>query len=247
MTSQPDPAEQTPPPPPPRGREPAFNLPPGTLWLALAMILVFLLESVLEGPSWSWLLSNFAFISTVFWPPGSSAPTLQGVMTLVSHAFLHGSFMHLALNLGFLLAFGSFVERHLGLGRYLLLFAATAAVGALCEFWFSGPEPIALIGASGAVYGMTGAAARFMFLGGPGESRPGRQRPGQRRGALVFVGVFLGLNLVFGITGLGDFLAGEAVGWKAHAGGFVAGALLAVLLGGRPGGSAGRGRGPDPA
>ena len=57
------------------------------------------------------------------------------------------------------------------------------------------------------------------------------------------MGVFLGLNLVFGITGLGDFLAGEAVGWKAHAGGFVAGTLLAVLLGGRPGGSAGRGRG----
>jgi len=240
MTPPPDPAEQSPPPPPPptSGHEPAFNLPPGTLWLALAMVLVFLLESVLERPAWSWLLTNFAFISTVFWPPGADMPTAQGTLTLVTHAFLHGSFMHLALNLGFLLAFGSFVERHLGLVRYLLLFAATAAFGALCEFWFRGPEPIALIGASGAVYGMTGAAARFMFLGGGLD---------QRRRALVFVGVFLGLNLVFGITGLGDFLADAAVGWKAHAGGFVAGALLAVLLGGRPGGSAGRGRGPDPA
>jgi len=245
MTPPPDPAEQSPPPPPPptSGHEPAFNLPPGTLWLALAMVLVFLLQSVLERPAWSWLLTNFAFISTVFWPPGSGAPTLQGVMTLVSHAFLHGSFMHLALNLGFLLAFGSFVERHLGLVRYLLLFAVTAAVGALTEFWFRGAEPVALIGASGAVYGMTGAAARFMFVGAPANQRG----LDQRRRALVFVGVFLGLNLVLGITGLGDFLAGEAVGWKAHAGGFVAGALLAVLLGGRPRGSAGRGRGPDPA
>lgn len=204
-----------------------FNLPPGTMWLALAMVLVFLLQSLLEGPAWTRLFTTFAFISTVFWPPGSEAPTLQGAMTLVSYAFLHGSFMHLALNLGFLLAFGSFVERHLGLARYLLLFAATAAFGALCEFWFRGQEPIALIGASGAVYGMTGAAARFMFVAGG----PDQFRLDQRRRALVFVAVFLGLNLLFGITGLGDFLAGAAVGWKAHAGGFLAGVLLVFLLG----------------
>ncbi|MPZ11393.1 MAG: rhomboid family intramembrane serine protease, partial [Kiloniellaceae bacterium] len=101
----------------------------------------------------------------------------------------------------------------------------TAAAGALTEFAFRA-EPLALIGASGAVYGMTGAAMRYMFAGG-GAAR--------RRGALVFVGVFLGLNLVLGVTGLGDFLAGAAIGWKAHAGGFLAGALLSFLLGGRPG------------
>jgi membrane associated rhomboid family serine protease len=224
MTPQPDPTDA----PPPRRREPMFNLPPGTLWLGVAMVVVFLVESQLEGRAWSWLFGTFAFISTVFWPPGAEMPGPAGLMTLVTHAFLHGDFMHLALNLGFLLAFGSFVERHLGLGRYLLLFALTAAAGALTELWFRGPEPLALIGASGAVYGMTGAAARFMFAGGGLD---------QRRRALVFVAVFLGLNLVLGITGLGDFLAGAAVGWKAHAGGFLAGVALAFLLGGR--------RGPD--
>src|SRR3546814_5923363 len=71
---------------------------------------------------------------------------------------------------------------------------------------------------------MTGAAMRFMFAGG-GAAR--------RRGALIFVGVFLGLNLLFGITGLGDFLAGAAIGWKAHAAGFLAGVALSFLLGGR--------------
>ena len=199
-----------------------FNLPRGTLWLTVAMGAVFGLENILEGASWAWLFNTFAFISTVFWPLGAGAPTAQGVMTLVSYAFLHADFMHLALNLGFLLAFGSFVERHLGLVRYLLLFALTAAAGALTEFYFAGPEPVALIGASGAVYGMTGAAMRFMFAGGGSD---------QRRRALIFVLVFLGLNLVFGMTGLADFLAGASVGWKAHAGGFVAGALLSFLLG----------------
>jgi membrane associated rhomboid family serine protease len=226
MTPQPDPLEAPPPPAPPhdRGREPMFNLPPGTLWLALAMVLVFLLQSLLEGPAWSWLLNSFAFVSTTFWPAGAAAPSLQGVMTLVSYAFLHADFMHLALNLGFLLAFGSFVERHLGLLRYLALFALTAAAGALAEYALSGGEPIALIGASGAVYGMTGAAMRFMFAGGGAD---------RRRGALVFVGVFMGINLLLGITGLGDLLAGAAIGWKAHAGGFVAGALLSFLPGSR--------------
>ncbi|MGD1877481.1 MAG: rhomboid family intramembrane serine protease [Kiloniellaceae bacterium] len=223
MSPQPDPIDQPPPGPPFQRREPMFNLPPGTLWLTVAMIGVFLLEQVLEGPAWTWLFNTFAFVSTTFWPPGAGAPTLAGAMTLVTYAFLHADFMHIALNLGFLLAFGSFVERNLGLWRYLLLFALTAAVGALTEFWFRGPEPLALIGASGAVYGMTGAAMRFMFAGGGAE---------QRRRALLFVGVFLGLNLLFGATGLGDFLAGATVGWKAHAGGFVAGALLSFLLGG---------------
>ncbi|MGE5767396.1 MAG: rhomboid family intramembrane serine protease [Bacteroidota bacterium] len=225
MTPHPDQPEATPPAAPEfRPREPIFNLPPGTLWLALAMIAVFVLESLLEGPAWSWLLNTFAFVSTAFWPPGAALPTAQGVMTLVSHAFLHADLVHLALNLGFLLAFGSFVERHLGLARYLLVFALTAAAGALTEYALRGGEPLALIGASGAVYGMTGAAIRFMFAGG-GAAR--------RRGALGFVGVFLGLNLVLGLTGLGDLLAGAAVGWKAHAGGFLAGALLSVLLGPR--------------
>ena len=203
-----------------------FNLPPGTLWLTLVMAICFALQNILKGPAWSWFMSTLAFVSTAFWPPGGEGPNLSALPSLVTYAFLHADFMHLALNLGFLLAFGSFVERHLGLLPYLLLFALTAAAGALAEFWFRGDAPLAMIGASGAVYGMTGAAMRFMF-----SSR----EPGQRRRALSFVLVFMGLNLAFGISGLGDFLAGAQVGWKAHAGGFIAGAVLSFLLpGGRP-------------
>ncbi len=230
MSVQPEPTHDhhEGPPPPPRfgGREPMFNLPPGTLWLTLAMLACFALQHILEGPAWSLFMSTLAFVSTVFWPAGSELPSLTALPSLVTYAFLHADFMHLALNLGFFLAFGSFVERHLGLIPYLLLFSLTAAGGALAEFWFRGAEPVVLIGSSGAVYGMTGAAMRFMFASG---------QPGQRRRALAFVGVFMGLNLLFGISGLGDFLAGAQIGWKAHAGGFVAGAVLSFLLpGGRP-------------
>lgn len=225
MTPQSEPPDVPPPAVPEfRTREPIFNLPPATLWLALAMIAVFVLENLLEGRAWSWLFNTFAFVSTTFWPPAAPTPTAKGIMTLVSHAFLHADLVHLALNLGFLLAFGSFVERHLGIVRYLLVFALTAALGALGEYLFRGGEPLALIGASGAVYGMTGAAMRYMFAGGSAA---------RRRALLGFVGVFLGLNLVLGLTGLGDLLAGATIGWKAHAAGFLAGALLSTLLGPR--------------
>src|SRR3546814_20781956 len=72
---------------------------------------------------------------------------------------------------------------------------------------------------------MAGAAVRFMVAGG---------RAGRGRGALVFVGVFMGVNLLLGATGLGDLLAGAALGWKAHPAGFLAGAALSFLPGRGP-------------
>src|SRR3546814_3527577 len=98
MTPQPDPLEAPPPGPPYRGaREPMFNLPPGTLWLGLGMVAAFGLQSLLEGAAWAWLMNTFAFVSTTFWPPGAALPSLQGLMTLVSHAFLPFDLMNLGL------------------------------------------------------------------------------------------------------------------------------------------------------
>lgn len=198
-----------------------FNLPPATLWLSLAIIAVFVLQNILSGPSWTWLMSSLAFVSTSFWPPGADLPALAGLPSLVTYAFLHADFMHILLNLGFLLAFGSFVERLTGALPFLVIFVVTAALGALAEFWFRGSEPLVLIGASGAVYGMTGAALRYMFASGIAELR---------RRALIFTALFMGLNLIFGVSGLGDFLAGAQIGWKAHAAGFVAGILLSFAF-----------------
>lgn len=217
MSPNPDPSFRT---PPPGGHEPAVNLPPGTLWVTLAIVAVFGLEALLPDALQFWLFRNLAFFSPFFWPAGHSLPTLGGMTSLVTHALLHADLMHLVLNLGFLLAFGSFVERSLGLFAFLLLFVVCAAAGAMTELVFSGGREMVLIGASGAVYGITGAAVRLMLMGG---------NPAKRRSALNFVLVIMGLNLLLGLSGLGDFLAGSQIGWKAHAGGFVVGLLLAAF------------------
>ena len=49
--------------------------------------------------------------------------------TLLTYAFLHGSWVHVGLNSIWIVAFGPPVARRLGAWRFLVLFAATAIAG----------------------------------------------------------------------------------------------------------------------
>ena len=97
----------------------------------------------------------------------------------------------------------------------------TAAAGALAETVAAGARFVFVIGASGAVYGMMGAAVPILFRTG---------MPARRHRALEFVAVILGLNFLLAVLGVADFLAGAEVAWRAHMGGFLAGLLLGFLL-----------------
>lgn len=152
----------------------------------------------------------------------SDAPTLwQGL----SSAFLHGDLGHLLGNLLFLLMLGLLVERALGawvfLGLYLLSGVAAAWTWALT---YAGP-PTILVGASGAIAGLMGALCVLW---------------GMRR-----IRFFYWFVVVFdyvrapAILLLPAWLGWEVVQWatdeegtvayQAHAGGIVAGALLALV------------------
>jgi membrane associated rhomboid family serine protease len=157
--------------------------------------------------------------------------------SLVTYAFLHGSWEHAIVNSLWMLAFGSPVMERFGLWRFLLFFAATAAAGALLQALLNPTEVSALIGASGAVSGLTAAALRFAI--GPGLMGPGRLsrlRPAaplaialRDRNVLIFIAVWFGINLV---AGLGAPFGGEGlrIAWEAHVGGFAAGLLLFSLF-----------------
>jgi membrane associated rhomboid family serine protease len=93
-----------------------------------------------------------------------------------------------------------------------------------------------LIGASGAVSGLTAAALRFAFVS-PGYGREAVQAPApplsvafQDRRVIAFVAVWFGLNL---LAGLGMPVSGSAevqIAWEAHVGGFLAGLALFPLF-----------------
>jgi membrane associated rhomboid family serine protease len=77
---------------------------------------------------------------------------------LVSYAFLHGSFMHIALNMLALLIFGPEVERTLGTKHYLLLYFAAVVSAALVQLavvTVAGENGIyPTVGASGGIFGV---------------------------------------------------------------------------------------------
>jgi membrane associated rhomboid family serine protease len=88
-----------------------------------------------------------------------------------------------------------------------------------------------LVGASGAISGMMGAAARFGFRTGRGAGRSGFQGPLltipealRSRTVITFLAVWFIINLA---TGLASGIPGVegAIAWEAHVGGFLAGFL----------------------
>jgi membrane associated rhomboid family serine protease len=169
------------------------------------------------------------------------------VWTLVTYALLHGSWAHVGVNCIWLVAFGPPIARRFGATRFLLFFATTAVAGALAHWAVSPMDFSPLIGASAADSGLMAAAARFIFqpgaaLGGPdgysatlsgsevhAPAASLTELLSQRR-ALIFIGIWMATNFVFG-AGAQTLGASEApVAWVAHVGGFVAGLLLFPLF-----------------
>jgi membrane associated rhomboid family serine protease len=232
---------------PPR-RERIFNVPTVILVLLAAMGAIHALrEFVLSEDADLRALIYFAFIPARYEPsilPAGAVPGGQGAQawTFLTYAFLHGDWMHLGVNAAWLLAFGSPLARRFGAMRFITFFAATAIAGALMHLATHARELVPMIGASAAISGAMAAAMRFVFVpGGPLRRRLG-EPPNYHAPAislrtaftdpriLVFLGVWLGVNLLFGL-GAGPLLGeNQPVAWQAHVGGFFAGLLLFGLF-----------------
>jgi membrane associated rhomboid family serine protease len=89
----------------------------------------------------------------------SSDRLLAAPWTLITYAFLHGSFGHLFFNMLALYFFGPRVEIRLGSGRFIAMYVFSALVGALLHAMFS--RRIPMVGASAAVFGVQYVFARF--------------------------------------------------------------------------------------
>lgn len=202
---------------------PVFNVPPATKYVVAALFIVHLLVEVTTPDTLNWVYQNFSFrpaiISAIL-----DSPSLKGViyilMTLNTHMFLHHDWMHMILNAGMLLAFGSMVERHFGAIKFLILFFVSGWIGAFGEFLIAEPNvDITLYGASGGVFGAMGGTAILML-----------PRYGFK-GILAFIGGLLGINLIIGATPLGTALVGDGAGiaWVAHCAGFAGGMLVTFI------------------
>ena len=162
-----------------------------------------------------------------------SAQGGSGPESILTHAVLHGSWLHVGLNCIWLAAFGTPVVRRAGTLRSLVLAVATAIGGALV-YWASGPtSPQVMIGASGIVSGFMGAAVTFVFHRGHDEAVDAGRWPAflRDRNALAFLAVWFVTNAFAGLLAspLG-VAAGGGIAWQAHIGGLLAGLALFPLL-----------------
>ncbi len=187
--------------------EPGKELPLCCIALIAANVLIYL--AGLVSPSlrgWMQAKGSFSVLDIL---------TRDEYYRLLTAAFLHVNIEHLVNNMVLLFFCGEIVERCLGHFRFLLLYFLTALAGNLLSAayeLFSGGFYRSM-GASGAVFGLTGALLFFVVA----RKRQAAQIPLPRLIFAIFFSIYAG------------FRSG-GVNNAAHIGGLLGGFLLAFLL-----------------
>jgi membrane associated rhomboid family serine protease len=140
------------------------------------------------------------------------------VWQLLTHMFMHASVPHLAFNMIALWSFGRVLEHVWGKQRFLIYYLV-CGVGAAIISQVVSPSLGAMVGASGAIYGVLVAFAwlfpnfkvMLIFLPVPIAAK-------------YFIPVLLLIDLSAGVTGVSIF--GQNIAHFAHVGGAVVGFLL---------------------
>src|SRR5436309_5682268 len=150
--------------------------------------------------------------------------------SLVTSTFLHGGWLHLLGNMLYLYIFGDNVEDRLGHVRYLVFYLLCGMAAGAAQAWTSPHSGLPMVGASGAIAGVSGAY--FLFF------------PTSRVVTLVPIFLFVQIieipavfflfmwfvwQVVSGVATLGAASRGGVAVW-AHVGGFVAGMIVGPLL-----------------
>jgi membrane associated rhomboid family serine protease len=87
------------------------------------------------------------------------AAMLARPWTMITYMFVHGGFGHIFWNMLALYVFGPRVEQRIGSDRFFALYMISGITGALLSFLLS--PYTAVVGASGAIFGVMLAYARF--------------------------------------------------------------------------------------
>ena len=181
--------------------------------------LAFLYELQLDDRQLQQLVESFGVVPAAFaWP------------AIVTSMFLHAGWLHIGGNMLYLWIFGDNVEDRLGHARYLLFYLFCGAAAALGQIATNPSSAVPMIGASGAVAGVMGAyfvmyphsrilTAVFIIFYMDLIEIP----------AIVFLGIWLFMQLFNGVGSIGVSAADAGVAFWAHVVGFAIGALLGAI------------------
>jgi len=183
--------------------------------------------------------TRFAFMWHLSFVPALFAGefSFSSLMSVINYSFLHGSWLHLGFNMIWFVIFGAPLANRIGAGRFLLLWVLTAILAALTHLALHYGSTIPMIGASGAVSGIMGAAARYGLRREPRSGKPlfsSHLLPVghvfRERHVITFIGIWLIGNLVSGFYSYLPEAGLSSIAWEAHIGGLVAGFFAIGLL-----------------
>lgn len=177
-------------------------------------------------PAGAEIYSRWAFVPARFFAHPFSA---VGIPTLIGSVFLHAGWFHLAGNMVYLAAFGPIIESRIGWARYGMLYLVAGMVGMLAQGLVAPDSTVGVVGASGAIAGVLGAAlvvARGTKITTAVPALVTIEIAELPAGFLVVVWVVLQVA-----SSIGQLEPGVgSTAWYAHLGGIVAGLLLATVM-----------------
>ncbi len=195
--------------------ERAINLPPAIMWLIAINLAIHLVRLLLAESVDNQLIGEFGLVPAAY--TGDQGSVLSMVAAPITYQFLHIGWVHIGVNMLSLAAFGAPVERMLGARRFVLFYLACGIVAGAIHVAVFSDSTDAVVGASGAVSGVFGAVLMLMrYIGSLTSIFP-------------VAGIWIALNIFFGVFGGTPGASGEPVAWVAHIGGFACG-LLAIRL-----------------
>lgn len=131
---------------------------------------------------------------------------------LLTSIFLHGGIMHLAANMYGLLFVGIFLEPRIGKTKFTIIYLISGILASIASIWWH--DATVSVGASGAIFGLYGLFLALMLT---------KVYPKEfSKALLVSTLVFVGFNLLYGLTG--------GIDNAAHIGGLLSGFIIGLFI-----------------
>lgn len=193
-------------------QERILNSPAVAVFVALSMPALFLIQTRLpdQGLAYAFVPSSLSYGD---WWPG-----------LFTAMLLHSGWAHVAANAISAFAFGPPVARLFAGARgatvFLAFYIVCGVVASAGYALFHLSSDNMVVGASGAVFGLLGAALRLL------GRRDGTLRALTDRRVLTASAAIMAVNAATGLIGFAPGVEGARIAWEAHAAGFLCGLLL---------------------
>lgn len=184
--------------------------PPTATYILVGVTVVIYLLQMLVTAVFGYAIYDIGWLE-FFGSRINSAIRAGELWRFITPVFLHGSLTHIFFNMYALFSIGSFLERQLGHGRFLLLYFLSGFAGNVVSFLLAGDNGYSL-GASTAVFGLISAEAIFFYQNRSLFGAHARQAIGNAI-FIIVINLFIGLSP--GIDNWG------------HVGGLVGGAMFA--------------------